>query len=770
MMGVSMKTFANGLRGTAVIIAVLGLLDPAISLPWRDRPRVAVRLATPADVFARGDALSAANAQREMAERVRARLAREFIVADEQDRHAAVDALVFVGGFETDDPAAIADALDIGAASRTNGGGAATGSTPASASDAVRAGTQAPAPTPAPAQARTDGATQASLPIAAIVPAPASGPGVTILGVAAPRRAHLSSRVPVTIALAARGLRGRSSVIAVRAEGLSLARATHAWTRDDEQARIVLEVTPIRSGIAAFEVVVEAPAPGSPAATAANTANAASPTSASDAAAASSPGSATTRATPTPANTNTAMPAEIAAHASVAVRITDQPLRVLFVEPRPSWTTRFVRLALAGDTRFTIDAQAQVSRGLAARTADAPVRLTMAALAPFDAVIVGAPEQLTPADVDALRGFARTRGGLIVFAPDRAPQGAYVDLLPSDGFDERLLETPQLVAAAPDASAAASGELLGAMPMLASELALPRALRAGAVVLARLQGSGAQARPVVVAAPLGDGQVLFAGAMDAWRYRDRPQPRFDAFWRQAVFALGAQAPPPVEVTLDPQVVRPGEAVALRAVWRRDLLAAQPDGGLADVRASLSPVLSSPRGGQNTADRAGALRAGVGGAVAASRAATGGVPAGGSASSATGADAASGAAGDPVRLWPGDGPGEFRAILNAPAGAGVYAMSLNADSLVTPAGAPLLVSTDERRRSRSWEALRARVEAHGGLVVTEDRLDRAVEDLRRQMTLRTDRTPRHPWRSAWWIIPFAGCLGGEWLLRRRRGAA
>lgn len=748
MMGVSMKTFANGLRGTAVIIAVLGLLDPAISLPWRDRPRVAVRLATPPDIFARGDALSTANAQREMAERVRARLAREFIVADEDDRHSAVDALVFVGGFETDDPAAIADALDVGDAGRTNDSGASAGSTPASASASATGSASAPAGTPA--QARTDGITQASVPIAAIVPAPASGPGVTILGVAAPRRAHLSSRVPVTIALAARGMRGRSSVIAVRAEGLSLARATHAWTSDDEQARIVLEVTPIRSGIAAFDVVVAAPAPGSSAATAANTADTANTTS---------PASAT------PTSANTAAPAEIPAHASVAVRITDQPLRVLFVEPRPSWTTRFVRLALAGDTRFTIDAQAQVSRGLAARTANAPVRLTMAALTPFDAVIVGAPEQLTPADVDALRGFARTRGGLVVFAPDRAPQGAYVDLLPADGFDERLLETPRLVAAAQDERAAAPGELLDAMPVLASELALPRALRPGAVVLARLQGSGAQARPVVVAAPLGDGQVLFAGAMDAWRYRDRPQPRFDAFWRQAVFALGAQAPPPVEVTLDPQVVRPGEAVALRAVWRRDLLAAQPDGGLADVRASLSPVLASPRGGRDAAGRAGA-----GTTAAANRAAPGGAPAGGSASSATVADMASGAAGDPVRLWPGDRPGEFRAILNAPAGAGVYAMSLNADSLVTPAGAPLLVSTDERRRTRSWEALRARVEAHGGLVVTEDRLDRAVEDLRRQMTLRTDRAPRHPWRSAWWIVPFAGCLGGEWLLRRRRGAA
>jgi hypothetical protein len=29
---------------------------------------------------------------------------------------------------------------------------------------------------------------------------------------------------------------------------------------------------------------------------------------------------------------------------------------------------------------------------------------------------------------------------------------------------------------------------------------------------------------------------------------------------------------------------------------------------------------------------------------------------------------------------------------------------------------------------------------------------------------------HPMRSAWWIIPFALALSGEWWLRRRRGLA
>jgi hypothetical protein len=31
------------------------------------------------------------------------------------------------------------------------------------------------------------------------------------------------------------------------------------------------------------------------------------------------------------------------------------------------------------------------------------------------------------------------------------------------------------------------------------------------------------------------------------------------------------------------------------------------------------------------------------------------------------------------------------------------------------------------------------------------------------------TPTNPMRSPFWILPFAGLLGGEWWSRRRRGA-
>jgi hypothetical protein len=57
---------------------------------------------------------------------------------------------------------------------------------------------------------------------------------------------------------------------------------------------------------------------------------------------------------------------------------------------------------------------------------------------------------------------------------------------------------------------------------------------------------------------------------------------------------------------------------------------------------------------------------------------------------------------------------------------------------------------------------------GGVVVDATDtggLERHVRGLGRRDHLR----PRHPMRSAWWILPFTGALFGEWALGRRRGA-
>jgi hypothetical protein len=60
------------------------------------------------------------------------------------------------------------------------------------------------------------------------------------------------------------------------------------------------------------------------------------------------------------------------------------------------------------------------------------------------------------------------------------------------------------------------------------------------------------------------------------------------------------------------------------------------------------------------------------------------------------------------------------------------------------------------------------ESHGGINVTPDRLADLETHLRRNVTASPIRTTSHPMRSAWWIIPFAACLTGEWWLRRRKG--
>jgi hypothetical protein len=64
-----------------------------------------------------------------------------------------------------------------------------------------------------------------------------------------------------------------------------------------------------------------------------------------------------------------------------------------------------------------------------------------------------------------------------------------------------------------------------------------------------------------------------------------------------------------------------------------------------------------------------------------------------------------------------------------------------------------------------EAIAART---GGAVVTDEHVAPVVQawlDARGP-----ERRPetRHPMRSWWWLFPFAGCLAGEWWLRRRAG--
>jgi hypothetical protein len=124
--------------------------------------------------------------------------------------------------------------------------------------------------------------------------------------------------------------------------------------------------------------------------------------------------------------------------------------------------------------------------------------------------------------------------------------------------------------------------------------------------------------------------------------------------------------------------------------------------------------------------------------------------------------------DTLRLWPGDQPGGLTSTLNAPSRPGVYAVSVGVDGSANSAHARLLVASPAPVAAVAWDGLRTFVDAHGGLVVTTADIPRLIAQLQQRVPASTLPRARHPFRSAWWMAPFAACLGGEWWLRRRRG--
>jgi hypothetical protein len=81
---------------------------------------------------------------------------------------------------------------------------------------------------------------------------------------------------------------------------------------------------------------------------------------------------------------------------------------------------------------------------------------------------------------------------------------------------------------------------------------------------------------------------------------------------------------------------------------------------------------------------------------------------------------------------------------------------------------LLVASTAPVAAVAWDGLRTFVDAHGGLLFPSADIPRLIAQLQQRVHASTLPRARHPFRSAWWLAPFAACLGGEWWLRRRRG--
>jgi hypothetical protein len=261
---------------------------------------------------------------------------------------------------------------------------------------------------------------------------------------------------------------------------------------------------------------------------------------------------------------------------------------------------------------------------------------------------------------------------------------------------------------------------LDSVSLLATEFAWPVLLPYTARVLATTMapsGDSLRGRAVLWSEPIGAGRLVVSSALDSWRFRDRTQSAFDRLWQMVLADAAAAAPPPISIRVSPAPISPGESadvtVTLRDVALRDTATQSTP---ASIEASIvAPGASARR--------------------------------------------------TPLRLWPTADVGEFRTTLRAPDTAGVYRIVATGSGFT--AEAPMIVSVGATHAAPSnLDLLEAVATATGGKGISAAHLDQ-LGDALMSVIKPVRRLERwHPMRSAWWILPFALALSGEWLLRRR----
>lgn len=227
----------------------------------------------------------------------------------------------------------------------------------------------------------------------------------------------------------------------------------------------------------------------------------------------------------------------------VGAAVRPEPYPVLVYDPRPAWSSTFLRRAIERDPRLAVRLMTRLGPRLAVSRGE-PLQLDAATLDEVSVVVIGALDGLSAADVDLLERFVRVRGGSLVLAPDQLPAAPANRLLPAAAVT-RLEPSPVRVGA-----------------WRASELLVFPQLPPGARPIA-----SAGANPVVVAMPAGNGRVIVSGAMDAWRARDADDDAFDRAWQALVADAAAAGGDRLEVDVDRALVAPAEDVGVRVRLR-----------------------------------------------------------------------------------------------------------------------------------------------------------------------------------------------------------
>jgi hypothetical protein len=249
----------------------------------------------------------------------------------------------------------------------------------------------------------------------------------------------------------------------------------------------------------------------------------------------------------------------------VLLRVSETRSRVLFLDGRPSWDSKFLLRTLREDPAVLADAIYRLTAtkyfaSMASAKPGQPVAIpkSLEALARYDALIVGRSldEFYRPEDAEVLKRWVAGRGGALILLRGKPDDrlGALRDLEPvtwSDGeIGEarlRLTEDGQRHPALSRFARTTGGNEVRSIPPLVSATRV-RAEKALSVVLARTETSGnlaADSEMAIIAhMRFGKGRVLAIAGQGLWRWamaapeQGSSKSAYAEFWSQMLRWLG----------------------------------------------------------------------------------------------------------------------------------------------------------------------------------------------------------------------------------------
>lgn len=431
--------------------------------------------------------------------------------------------------------------------------------------------------------------------------------------------------------------------------------------------------------------------------------------------------------------------------ATLRVRAVTQKRKILLIDGRPRWESRYLRNMFERDEQWEINAAIagmfKGESGFARGTQPGQFPGDLALLPTYDLIIFGEVPRdlLKPEEMQAMHDFVEKRGGAMVFIDGPrnvlreladTPLGPLLPVDLKSGTPAQkitkltLSERAQSLAPFSLVSdRARNTELWQTLPVphwVSGAPALP-----GSEVFVDADVAGTRV-PAVVTRNFGAGRVLYQGFEDSWRWRYEVGDQYHVrYWNQMADWV-AELPFAARdrfISLDAGAItyRPGESAELR-VRLRDGQGRPVSNGVVDA------VLH--RDGQRIAS---------------------------------------------IRLAPEDNAGGLFRGHTAPLEPGQYEVTVESAAIAEQEAKARTSFKVEARAtgeltqlSLNEDLLRQMAIAAGGQYFREENINRLVDALAPLSKGRVIESETVLWQSYWWFVPLVLLLGAEWFLRKRAG--